>query len=68
MAQDDVQSGGRGRANGILTVVLDELIEQIATIEPQTIGRTFWIDEHEFETNVLAILPEVRPFRYRHLP
>jgi hypothetical protein len=64
-ALNDVQQGGRGRANAILTVRLDELSNIFQLEQPNGLNQPIIFKDHRFGGNVLAILEEVDQTRYK---
>jgi hypothetical protein len=64
MAWHDAQQGGKGRANAILTVRLDDLIRAYQSIQIKERSKPIYFEEHRLNENVLAILDEVEQTRY----
>jgi hypothetical protein len=68
MAWIDARRGGRGRANAILTLGLDDVKDVYRSIPTHERGGLIRIGGHELDENVLAILDEVDQAKYqRHI-
>jgi len=65
MAWEDIRQGGRGRANAILVLGLDDLKEVYRSIPTDKRGEPIRIGEHQLDGNVLAILGEVDNPKYQ---
>lgn len=65
IAWADAQHGGRGRANAILTLSLDDLTEMYCSMPLDLRIGPIRIKDHQLDGNVLAILEEVDQTRYR---
>ena len=55
-ALQDFKYGGKGRANTILTLPLDKVIESYLTLEPEVRYRNLVVENHELDESVLAVL------------
>ncbi len=66
MAWNDVRQGGRGRANAILALGLDDLKDVYFSIATEMRGDSILVGEHHLDGNVLAILEEVDQLKYHH--
>jgi len=68
MAWIDARRGGRGRANAILTLGLDDVKDVYRSIPTHERGGLIRIGGHQLDENVLAILDEVDQAKYqRHI-
>jgi hypothetical protein len=70
MAWKDAQQGGKGRANALLALELDELKELYGSIPMDKRGEPIRVEGHQLDGNVLALLEDVdtpRYERYRNL-
>lgn len=65
MAWKDARRGGRGRANAILTLGLDDLKDVYRSIPTDERGGLLRIGAHQLDGNVLAILEEVVQPKYQ---
>lgn len=65
MAWKDVQQGGRGRANAILALGLDDLKDVYRSIPTDRRGGPIRVWGHQLDGNVLAILEEVDTPKYQ---
>jgi hypothetical protein len=61
----DAHQGGRGRANAILTLPLDDLVEYYRSLPAGKRSGSIFFKEHQIAGNVLALLDEVDQTRYR---
>lgn len=64
-ARQDARLGGRGRANAILTLGLDELLDAYRSISLDRRAGPIRVGEHRLDGNVLAILDEVDQAEYQ---
>jgi hypothetical protein len=60
----DAGKGRRGRANAILTLPLDALVEYYRSLPPNKRSRSIWFRKHQIAGNVLAFMNEVDQSRY----
>ena len=68
MAWKDAQQGGKGRANAILALGLDELKELYQSVPLELRGEPIRMEEHQLDGNLMALLQEVDTPKYqRHL-
>jgi hypothetical protein len=65
MAWTDAQHGGKGRANAILTLSLDDLTEMYRSLSIDLRSAPIRFKDHQLDGNVLAILEEVDQTRYK---
>jgi len=65
IAWRDARQGGRGRANAILTLGLDDLKEVYRSIPMDRRIGSIRVGEHQLDGNVLAILEEVDQSKYQ---
>jgi hypothetical protein len=63
----DQHSGGKGRANGVLALPLDAVIEAYQALPPKEHSTSISIKGHQIDSNVLAILEEVDTPRYKRI-
>jgi len=66
-ARRDQHSGGKGRANGVLALFLDAVIEAYQALPPKEHSISISIKGHQIDSNVLAILEEVDTPRYKRI-
>ena len=64
-ASEDVRRGGKGRANAILIVFLDELKDFYSSIPIENRSGTKLYKGHELDGNVPVILEDIRFVRYQ---
>ncbi len=65
MAWQDARQGGRGRANAILALSLDDLKEMCRSIPMDRRGGPIRVGEHQLDGNVLAVLEEIDHPKYQ---
>ena len=65
MVWEDAQQGGRGRANAILALGLDDLKEVYRSISTDLRGEPVRMEGHQLDGNVPAILEEVNTYKYQ---
>jgi hypothetical protein len=65
MVWKDARQGGRGRANAILALVLDDLKDVYRSIPTDRRGGPIHVGRYQLDGNVLAILEEVDKPRYQ---
>jgi hypothetical protein len=65
MAWRDAGQGGKGRANGILALVLDDLQDVYRSIPTDRRSGQIRVGRHQLDGNVLAILEEVDEPKYQ---
>ena len=65
MAWNDAQQGGKGRANAILTVELDELKKAYQSIPMDRRGEPIRIEGHQLDRNVLALMEGIDTPKYQ---
>jgi len=65
MAWEDVRQGGKGRANAILAVDLDDLKEIYRSISIDELSGLIRFKEHQLDGNVLAVLDEIDHPKYQ---
>jgi len=68
LAWKDARQGGKGRANAILVVELDDLKKQDGSIPMENLNGPIRVDGHELDGNVLALLEEVENPKYQRHP
>ncbi|MGH7850738.1 MAG: hypothetical protein ACREOP_10600 [Thermodesulfobacteriota bacterium] len=66
MAWKDAKQGGRGRANAILVLRLNDLKTVYRAIGTDKRNELTLFDGHQLDTNVLAILEDVEKTRYKY--
>jgi hypothetical protein len=64
LAWQDKRHGGRGRANAILTLGLEQLISAYQSLPLDSRSRPIDYNGHRLDMNVLAILPEIEQLVY----
>ena len=67
MAIDDVKNGGKGRANAILTMDLEEVKNIYNTIPFERRSEPVRVGEHQLDGNVPAVFEEINHPKYKHL-
>jgi hypothetical protein len=65
MARKDARQGGRGRANAILALGLDDLKDVCRSIPMDRRGCSIRVAGHQLDGNVLAILEDVDQPKYQ---
>lgn len=65
MARREAERGGRGRANGVLVLGLDDVTAAYLSMPEERRSGKIQIGEHRLADNVLAILDGVEQSRYR---
>lgn len=65
MARKDARQGGRGRANAILALGLDDLKDVYRSIPTDKRGAPIRVGGHQLDGNVLAILEDVDQPKYQ---
>jgi hypothetical protein len=65
MAWDDARGGGKGRANAILVLGLDDLKDAYRSIPAEERGGPIRVGGHELDGNVLAVLEGVDNPKYQ---
>ena len=66
-ARKDFEEGGRGRANTILTLPLDQVTESYLALPPERRYGRITMEGHELDETVLAILPDIDVPQYERL-
>jgi hypothetical protein len=66
MAIDDVKSGGKGRANAILTLDLEEVKNIYNSTPLERRSELVSVGENQLDGNVPAVLAEINHPKYRH--
>lgn len=66
-ALQNLEYGGRGRANTMLTLPLSQVRESYLALSPEMRYRKIVIDNHELDESVLAILGDVDVPQYQRL-
>ncbi|MHA2061705.1 MAG: hypothetical protein ACW963_05365 [Candidatus Sifarchaeia archaeon] len=66
MAIDDAKRGGKGRANAILTLDLDEVKNIYNSIPLERRSEPVHVGEHQLDGNVPAVLEEINHPKYQH--
>jgi hypothetical protein len=61
----DAQHGGKGRANAILVLGYDDLIESYRSLSLEKRNGLFCFEGHQIEENVLAMFGEIAQTRYQ---
>jgi len=67
IALDDFRSGGRGRANSVLVLPLDLVIETYLALPPEKRFRMLVVDNHQLDESVLAVLGDIEVPQYRRI-
>lgn len=65
LALRDLQKGGRGRANSVLTLPLASVKESYFALPPDERFRKITVDGHELDESVLAILSDIDVPQYQ---
>ena len=65
MANEDARQGGKGRANAIFTVFLDELIEFYRSIPIEKRNGYIQYEGHQLDGNVSAIINDDNYQKYQ---
>lgn len=68
LAWEDWHRGGKGRANAVLALLLDEMVSAYGRIPTAERGNPLVLDGHLLDGNVPAILPEVECPKYWRSP
>ncbi len=66
-ALQDLEYGGQGRANTMLTLPLSQVRESYLALLPEMRYRKIMIDNHELDESVLAILEDIEVPQYQRL-
>jgi hypothetical protein len=66
-ALQNLEYGGKGRANTILTLPLDQVKESYLALAPEMRYQKIVIDNHELDESVLAILEDIEVPQYQRL-
>lgn len=66
MAWKDAQQGGKGRANAILVLGLDNLKTVYRAIPTYKRDESILVDGHQLDVNVQAILEDAENSRYKY--
>lgn len=67
LAWQDQRAGGKGRANAVLALPLDPVIETYLALPPKEHSELIRIKGHQLDSNVLAILEGVDTPKYQHI-
>ena len=67
IALEDFRSGGRGRANSVLALPLDLVIEAYLALPPEKRFGMIVVDNHHLDESVLAVLGEVEVPQYQRI-
>lgn len=67
LALNDLQNGGRGRANSVLTLPLSAVEEAYLAIVPEKRFKKIMVDGYELDESVLAVLDAVSVQQYHRL-
>lgn len=67
LALEDLQMGGRGRANSILTLPLDAVVDAYRTLPPEARYKQIVVNSYKLDESVLAVLGEVEVPQYQRL-
>jgi hypothetical protein len=67
LAQEDTERGGKGRANSILTLPLEEVKEAYLALAPDLRFRKIVVAGHELDESVLAVLGDVDVPQYQRV-
>jgi len=65
LALKDLQNGGRGKANSILVLPLDEVIGAFSALPPETRYRKLKVESHDLDESVLAVLGDLEVPQYQ---
>lgn len=65
LAQKEAEYGGRGRANAVLSLPLDDLKERFLSSPLKKRNRSIQVESHLLDENVLAVFEDVPTLRYR---
>ena len=66
-ALEDFRSGGRGCANSVLVLPLDQVIEAYLAIPSEKRFRRLSVENHDLDESVLAVLGDVEVPQYRRI-
>jgi len=67
LALKDLQNGGNGRANSILTLPLNLVIDSYLALPPESRYQKISIENHELDESVMAILKDVPVLQYQRI-
>lgn len=67
LALKDLQNGGRGKANSVLVLPLDRVVDAFSALPPETRYRKLEVEGHDLDESVLAILREVDVPQYQRI-
>ena len=68
LARNNVQDGGKGRANTILTLSLDRIKDAYLAFPPETRYRKIVVEDHTLDESVLAVLEDIEVPEYERVP
>ena len=67
LAVNNAESGGKGRANGILVLPLNQVVEHYLALSPHLRFQAGSVENHQLNESVTAILPGVDVPQYQRL-
>jgi hypothetical protein len=67
MADADAANGGKGRANAVLALPLEAVVEAYNLTPPAERGRLYHVQGHVFHSSVLAVIDEIDAPEYERL-
>lgn len=67
IALEDKRRGGKGRANAILTLELNELKNMYNSLQHERLNEPVNFGEHQLDSNVPAIMKEINSPKYQYL-
>ena len=66
-AFEDYKNAGKGRANAILTLDLNEIMNKYKSLSIERLNNPVSIEEYKLDSNVLAILNGIDHPKYQHI-
>jgi hypothetical protein len=66
LALEEARAGGRGRANAVFTINMDDLKEFYRSISNNKLSGLIPFKEHHLDGNVAAVLDEIEHPKYKH--
>ena len=67
LALRDLQNGGRGTKNSILTLPLQKVVDSWLALSPEMRYTKIRIDQHELDESILAVLGAVNVLQYKRM-
>ena len=68
MAREDLKRGGRGKANAIATLALDDVMDIYTSIPPERRSEPVRVGQYQLDGNVPAVLQNMDHPRYQRYP